>query len=85
MDFMNLMEMMNYNFESEGTEIYSIYDKFIDTNLEILTGAQLKNAEDFLLPPSAFDDGRNRSQEKYDKLVNKLKDINLEKGKGMVA
>ena len=28
-----------------------------------------KNAEDFLLPPSAFDDGRNRSQEKYDMLV----------------
>jgi hypothetical protein len=85
MDFMNLMEMMNYNFESKGTEIYSIYDKFIDANLEVLTGAQLKNAEDFLLPPSAFDDGRNRSQEKYDMLVVKLKNINLEKGKGMVA
>lgn len=85
MDFMNLMEMMNYNFESKGVELYSIYNNFIDANKDILTDEQLKNAEDFLLPPGAFDDGRNRSQEKYNNLIVKLESINLERGKGMVA
>lgn len=83
MDFMKLMEMMNYNYESKGVELYSIYNNFIDANIEILSNEQLKNAEHFLLPPNAFDDGRNRSQEKYDFLIVKLENINLEKGKGM--
>lgn len=84
MDFMKIMDLMNYNYESQGVELYNIYGNFIDANKEIFSPEQISVAKDFLLPPSAFDDGRNRSQNEYNSLVFKFENINLEKGKGMV-
>lgn len=87
MDFMKIMDLMNYNFESEGTEIYSICGKFIEANNQILTSEQLKNASESLLPPSAFDDGRNRSVDEYNKTQAMINTMikGYENGKGMVA
>lgn len=89
MELMKIMDLMNYNYESQGTEIYNIYSKFIETNQEILTEEQLKNASEYLLPPFAFDDERKRSKDQYDKTQNLImvainKKIENKK-RGMVA
>ena len=82
MEFMKIMDLMNYNYESKGVELYNIYNSFIDANIEILSVEQLENAKNNLLPPNAFDDERNRSFNDYNNLITKL---SKEKGKGMVA
>ncbi len=87
MDFMKIMDLMNYNYESKGTELYRICKEFINANNEILTENQLKEFQASLLPPQAFDDGRERTG--YNGIQDIIKEVlynNIEKKeKGMGA
>lgn len=91
MNIMQLIDLMNYNFESnKESRLYEIYYKFIESNQEILTPKQLDYASTNILPPLSFDDGKNRSQEEYDQIqetITKIKNnkISYETGRGMAA
>lgn len=89
MKIMEIMELMNYNYESRGnSRLYEIYSKFISTNVDIFSLEQLEEAKINLLPPEAFDDGKKRSRQEYDQSQNQIQAIiekNYQTGRGMTA
>lgn len=89
MEIMKLMDLMNYNFESNNKSLlYDTYSKFIEANQDILTLEQLDYAETNLLSPNAIDDGKIREEKDYQNARNKIKmckTTNYEYKRGMAA
>lgn len=91
MEIMKLMDLMNYNFENkERSLLYDVYSKFIEANIDILTTEQLQEANNNLISPKAFDDGKTRSEQEYQNTINKItmyinNKMNYENGRGMIA
>ena len=84
MEFKKINELMNYNYESKGTDIYKIFTEFINSNSEII---DLKEAEQFLLPPEAFGDNRKRNIEDYKTAKQTIEELKNNKNykRGMTA
>ena len=72
MGFMDSMALANYGFESGTSKAYEVFATLIIDNQEILTPEQLEQAESFLLPPDAFDDGKTRDKSQYEELTQQI-------------
>ncbi|MBP3921081.1 MAG: hypothetical protein J6D28_05910 [Bacilli bacterium] len=71
-------ESVNYCFESGNKSgIYNFVNKFINAHAEILTLNNINEIESFILPPSAYDDNKNRSKQEYDDVMNTFNNIKM--------
>lgn len=85
-------ERMNYCFEAGNkSEIYNFINNFVNAHSDILTVDNLNEFSTHILPPSAFDDGKFRSEEEYHMVKTSTNNIKMAKiqelsrERGMVA
>lgn len=88
MRFDQINEMMNYDYESKQSFFYNTCIHFVIANNEIISKEQLDAIQSYILPPSAFDDDKKRSNEDYKTLMSviekyKINKLSYENGRGM--
>lgn len=88
MGFKQINEKMNYAHESKQSFLYDTCINFVIANNEILSKEQLDAIQNYILPPSAFDDDKKRSNEDYKTLMSeiekyKINKLSYENGRGM--
>ena len=86
--FIQINEMMDYRHVIKQSFLYDTCINFVIANNEILSIEQLDAIQNYILPPSAFDDDKKRSNEDYKTLMSviekyKINKLSYENGRGM--